>query len=294
MERGVTPLAIAACAGNTRAVKWLLEHGAVVQVVEPGISAVSGAIDRGHTDVVELLLNGELDVNASVKGLILLSFASYAGRTEVARLLVARGANIDALDEDGRSALHHAAVSSNGAEMLAVLLELGAAPDAFKEPAKSPLVTAVRRGDVQCAQLLINAGADLTAPCMCDGKHAADLALCLSQTTDIFAKLALAHAIKAALNNDVQRPVLMVAATSAMVKMLLAAGADAHATDPNGNTTLHAAALAGYSAPVLCLLIKAGVNLHAANSDSKTAAQVAHDKGHTLAESLIYRAAQDS
>jgi ankyrin repeat protein len=44
----------------------------------------------------------------------------------------------------------------------------------------------------------------------------------------------------------------------------------------------------------MCLLIKAGVDLHAVNSDGKTAAQVAADSGNTLAAALLTRAARDS
>jgi ankyrin repeat protein len=76
------------------------------------------------------------------------------------------------------------------------------------------------------------------------------------------------------------------------LKLLLAAGADVHATTSTGNTCLHAAAAHRYVAPVLCLLIRAGGDLNAVNNAGKTAAQVAHDCGHKLAEQLLIRAAQ--
>jgi hypothetical protein len=43
---------------------------------------------------------------------------------------------------------------------------------------------------------------------------------------------------------------------------------------------------------MLCLLIKAGADLHAVNKSGKTAAQLAHDRGFTLIEQLLNRAAQ--
>jgi ankyrin repeat protein len=86
----------------------------------------------------------------------------------------------------------------------------------------------------------------------------------------------------------------MAADKPAVVKLLLAAGADVHSTALNGDTCLHAAAARGLCAPVLCLLIKAGADLHAVNSAGKTSAVVAHDAGHTLVEQLLNRAAQDS
>jgi hypothetical protein len=44
--------------------------------------------------------------------------------------------------------------------------------------------------------------------------------------------------------------------------------------------------------PVIYLLIKAGIELHAVNNDGQTAAQIAHDRGFTLIEQLLNRAAQ--
>jgi ankyrin repeat protein len=76
------------------------------------------------------------------------------------------------------------------------------------------------------------------------------------------------------------------------VKALIAAGADVHGTDDESDTMLHTAAKHGYAVPMVCLLIKAGVDLRAVNWQGKTAAQLAHDNGHTLHAQLLTRAAQ--
>jgi ankyrin repeat protein len=59
-----------------------------------------------------------------------------------------------------------------------------------------------------------------------------------------------------------------------------------------GDTCLHAAVVRKHPVPVVCLLIKAGADLHAVNSSGKTAAQLAHDEGYTLIEQILNRAAQ--
>jgi hypothetical protein len=41
----------------------------------------------------------------------------------------------------------------------------------------------------------------------------------------------------------------------------------------------------------MCILIKAGADLHAVNSAGNTAAQVAHDRGYALIERILNRAA---
>jgi hypothetical protein len=43
---------------------------------------------------------------------------------------------------------------------------------------------------------------------------------------------------------------------------------------------------------MLCLLIKAGADLHAVDNEGTTAAQLTHDGGHTLIEQPLSRAAQ--
>jgi ankyrin repeat protein len=74
--------------------------------------------------------------------------------------------------------------------------------------------------------------------------------------------------------------------------VILAVGADVRVTTNNGDTCLHVAARHNYKAPVICLLIKAGADLHAVNSSGKTAAQLAHDHGNVLIAQLLKRAAQ--
>jgi ankyrin repeat protein len=85
----------------------------------------------------------------------------------------------------------------------------------------------------------------------------------------------------------------MMCSEPAVLKQLLSAGADVHKTTAADDTCLHVAAKHKYTAAILCLFIKAGVDLRAVNSDGLTAAQVAHAAGHTLTEALLIRAARD-
>jgi uncharacterized protein len=87
---------------------------------------------------------------------------------------------------------------------------------------------------------------------------------------------------------------VMVCNDSAVLKLLLTAGADVHAVTSSGDTCLHTAARHNYSAPLLCLLIKAGADLQAVNEQGLTAAEVAHDACNTLLEQLLIRAAQQA
>jgi ankyrin repeat protein len=172
---------------------------------------------------------------------------------------------------------------------------------------ETPLLTAVVTGDVQCTQLLLNAGADVNTRCGVALPSTLRLAESVGFEDMIFtthhgvvtavradgAQQQLPAALRDIIANDMSKTVLMAADTPAVVKVLLAAGADVHRTTDQGNTCLHTAAACNHPASVLCLLIKAGVTLHAVNRDGKTAAAVAHDKGNTLAAALLNRAAKD-
>jgi ankyrin repeat protein len=86
--------------------------------------------------------------------------------------------------------------------------------------------------------------------------------------------------------------VFMMCEDTAILKLLLTAGADVHAVTSSGDTCLHIAARHNLPVPVLCLLIKAGADLRAVNSGGKTAAQLAHNSGNLLIMQVLNRAAQ--
>eukprot|EP00953_Heterococcus_sp_UTEX-ZZ885_P037180 19119-Heterococcus_DN1.PRE.2 len=270
-HNAVTPARMAAEAGNTEAVQTLLEHGASATVVDShGDNLLIVAVRQGHTDVVQLLLSSDssndqqaLDVNAvNVDGRTALHIAASKDRTAAAALLLQHGAAVNAPDNNGYTALEFAAAHSSA----------------------------------ELVQLLLDAGAELT------GDSPALHASVLNSNGTAVLTLLLEQSAAAAMMTNVAeqcsccgpRTAVMLCEQPEQLKLLLAAGADAHATTDKGNTALHVAAVHKHPASVLCLLIKAGVDLHAENIDGKTAAQVAAESGNTLAAQLLTRAARDS
>ena len=69
------------------------------------------AAETGHLESAQFLLEKypELIKHTNRKGQTPLHTAAYSGHAEIAALLVAKGANPDAKDYDGRTALYHAA-----------------------------------------------------------------------------------------------------------------------------------------------------------------------------------------
>jgi uncharacterized protein len=86
---------------------------------------------------------------------------------------------------------------------------------------------------------------------------------------------------------------LMLATTTPVTKLLLAAGADATAMDSAGMHVLHYSAKHSAAAGAVCLLLKAGANPTATDVDGSTAAHIAGMNGHFALEALLSRAADD-
>jgi ankyrin repeat protein len=86
---------------------------------------------------------------------------------------------------------------------------------------------------------------------------------------------------------------LMMAKSLAVVKLLLAAGADATAVDNRNYSALHHHAISDACAGTVCLLLQAGANPRAVNGCGNTAAHLAGVCEHLALEALLSRAADD-
>ena len=105
-----------------------------------------------------------------------LGLSIFFRHPEVARLLIERGADVTA---PARNAMKvcpvHAAATQGDREMLQLLLERGADPNARQQMDYTPLHSSANRGDHESARLLVSCGADARAKTT-DGKTPADVA----------------------------------------------------------------------------------------------------------------------
>jgi len=88
--------------------------------------------------------------------------AAWDGRTAVVELLLAAGADVDAKDEDGWTALHDAAWGGHAA-VAELLLAAGADVNAQDNDGWIALHDAARNGHSAVVELLLEAGADVNA-----------------------------------------------------------------------------------------------------------------------------------
>ena len=129
---GETVLMTAARAGRADAVKSLLRHGADVSAteVQRQQTALMWAAHWNNADVSELLIRFGAKTDArSTGGFTPLLLAARAGHIETTRALLAAGAEADdALPDDGPSALALAIINAHY-ELAAELLDAGADPN---------------------------------------------------------------------------------------------------------------------------------------------------------------------
>jgi uncharacterized protein len=138
----------AAALGDARRLRELLDGDPeLVHAWSPdGAQALHFAAFFGHPDACRVLVERDADVNARAPGFNDVAPINSAAAndakpnetcTEIARLLLAHGADPDAAQGGGATALHAAAMARNG-ELARLLLDRGADLDARTEDGRTP------------------------------------------------------------------------------------------------------------------------------------------------------------
>ncbi|WP_338871085.1 ankyrin repeat domain-containing protein [Spirosoma sp. SC4-14] len=118
------PLVMAAYKGYSQIVKALLEAGADVRAVDPGMKATAlhAAAYAGRTEAAKLLIEYHIDINRQgpYNGYTALHDAIWQNNIEVAQLLVDANADLSLRSHDGQSPLEFAK-SKNRKEIVALI-----------------------------------------------------------------------------------------------------------------------------------------------------------------------------
>jgi ankyrin repeat protein len=189
--RGSSPVFSLACAsGDAELVRMLLDYGAVVNADDGWYgTAVSAAAYYGHRDVVQILVDRGADINAQGGryGPALLSACSPAWNcidAELVRYLLDNGADPNARGSEYSNALCAACIVGDAqvvdigrmydnalcltirhghVEVLRVLLDNGADPNAIESEYSNALCAASRLGNAEVVKLLLQRGANVHA-----------------------------------------------------------------------------------------------------------------------------------
>jgi ankyrin repeat protein len=315
---GDTALMMASRTGKSDAVKVLLDSGAQVDAKETwgDTTALMWAVAEGHHAVVRMLVDRKANVNARTKfvpsatgrgfegatpvagsanqaaeeqssGLLTpLMFAAREGDLESAKMLVAAGADVNAIDGDGKNALG-LAIFNGGYDVASFLIDNHANVNQADAQRFTPLFWAVDRRNMETApnfpwvvttdplpliKKLLDAGADVNFIVNNTPR---------ARMRDGTPRIVFATALmRAAFSGDVE-----------LVKVLLDHGADTKIISKDSETVLMAACgtgfIPGYSKgrtpaerlQAVKLLIDRGQDVNAADDYGITALMVAANIG---------------
>jgi len=149
-----------------------------------GCTAFIWAIAFGRDDIFNLLLSEGIDVNRTdSSGATPLMIASKAGNVKFVNKLISLGVDVNkaqtgGCSETGRTALHAASEKRDNSKVIEILIRAGANVDAVDERGKTALMAAAFGGRFGNVRALIEAGANIRQKSN-EGKTAADYALML-------------------------------------------------------------------------------------------------------------------
>jgi ankyrin repeat protein len=264
---GATALMQAAIYSDVVCMRLLLENGANPNAANQ-VGSTALMWSAGDPEKLRLLLAKGAAVNVVAKNgrTALAAAASHAGNIDGVRLLLARGA--DAKVKDAR-VLISAAVAGDET-IVRALLEAGGNPSEPIPSGVTPLMMASRGAGVGSARLLLDAGAEVNAKSNRP-----------TPTPRGFASLGELTALHtAAAFGNVQ-----------LVKLLLERGADIKAKDTRGMTPLMTAAASEFqNEDIVRILIAAGSDVNAKAEDGQTVASWAAKWGTTGVHKLLNQA----
>ena len=143
--------------GNAATVRQLIGEGVDVNETDSsGDVPLIMAAYLGHAEVVKLLLDAGADVTAVDPGMkaTALHAAAYAGRTEAAKLLIEGGVEIDKQGpKNGYTALHDA-IWQNNIDTARVIIEAGANLNLKSLEGETPLEMARSRKRKEIAAMI--------------------------------------------------------------------------------------------------------------------------------------------
>ena len=213
------------------------------------LQAMQCAAESNDHPEMQRLLHQRIDPDLSLTGHSkALHIATTFGSLTCLQVLLGAGANMQSLDEDGKSALSHAASMGN-VEIARELLSAGAKTDAASNGGEHPLCIACRRGHLGVVRELLDVRLRPTAFQRITRQP---LQSPESDRSDPIAPMAIQQALHIATELG----------STASIQLLLQARGDVEAKDQQGKSLLCRAVQLGH-ADVVRLLLQAGAKTDA-------------------------------
>jgi ankyrin repeat protein len=164
---GITPIQIAAGSGNVAMIRALLDSGADPNTVDPANqSALMAAVRSGELEAVRVLLarGAKVDWAEPAYGQTALMFAVRESSPAIVDLLLKSGASVRTRTRTGATPAFRPANPPGGGSHGVGIVRSGLPERGNRQPipgSMTPLLYAVREGQIEAVKMLIAAGADL-------------------------------------------------------------------------------------------------------------------------------------
>ena len=254
-ESGLTALMKAASNDLVDCLDILINAGADVNATmeDDNYTPLNLAAFWGSNGCVQKLISAGANVN----------FANHHGESALALSVWQSPTQWDGYVQDRKRS--YFAVNCNRKECVALLLDAGADVNACDFDGRTALMKASQNGYGECVELLVEAGADVNVACRNDCYTPLKLAAMYGHDGCLRTLLSAGANVNA--KDDIGSTALLIASTyghDCAVKELIEAGADVNAIDGEGFTALTRAA--GY-ARIKCveLILNAGVSVKTKN-----------------------------
>lgn len=282
-EQETTPLHLAAAYDARHCCEWLIRRGVETQALDARqrIPAVLAA-QNGNAAIARRLIALETDFSRHIFAHSLLHDAAKRRDLVMADILLEHSIDLTALDENGRSALHWALLSSD-LSMARLLLLAGAdieQKDLKERSCRSLLIDKGRFAD----QVLSCAGICSTSDC----RKESPLHSAVRMRDPALLQVALYRLHPDLQNSQGQTPLHLAAQLGKedAVISLIQQGADLNARDIHGRTPLCLALLEAKGAASAQLLIKSGAQIDSVDGEQKSALQVLESRRDRLTPHL--------
>jgi ankyrin repeat protein len=271
------PLYYAAHIGLKHTVKFMVQRLPSANYSLP--LAMRAACAQGHLEIAEQLLDGGASSTAvDGNGRTLMHLAALFGRANIVEMLLAEGTNLTLVDKMGATPLHYASYYGH-VTVVEVLLSAGADIDAMDGDDWTPLHTASGNGHRDVVACLVGAGVDIS----CSGPAGQTaLHLAAAKGNLAVAELLVKAGADLAARTEQRLTPLHEASISGypeLVRFLLAEGAVASLADADGQTALYSA-MPRHMA-VIDAFLENGVDLASASENGISPLHMATIAGNT-------------
>ena len=237
------------------------------------------AVKHRDPKAARLLLKQGADVNAAqADGATALAWAAFVDDRETAEMLLAAGAKANTADEYGETPLTLAAANGDAA-LVGKLLQAGADPNAAQWNHETALMKAANSGSLAAVQLLLDKGADVNAAESAKGQTA--LMWAAAERHSEIVKLLIDRGASVHAASKAGSTALVFSAIQndvASIRYELKAGADPNYALPGGARVL-ALAAAGRHTAAAATLIDGGADYLAADPSGDTVIHIAAQTG---------------